>query len=219
MNMARTARAAGDSGICHVMLWGSPTKDIRRRRVMLTENRPLFTFMLPEDIRWGLSDMEYRNGLLKLAHCNEDGRLTYIAFVDLTGKEAFRLEIKDLFTAETPWENGTDTALYFTGKPASGSYNRFTEVRCGLFNARGEILTPPVFTLRDIEERLEFSKGFLPIIDADTGKTGYINDRGLWVISPQYDDASPFRDSLALVEKDGKLMYIDHSGEVVWKER
>ena len=40
MNMARTARAAGDSGICHVMLRGSPTKDIRRRRVMLTENRP-----------------------------------------------------------------------------------------------------------------------------------------------------------------------------------
>ena len=45
MNMARTARAAGDSGICHVMLRGSPTKDIRRRRVMLTENRPLFTFV------------------------------------------------------------------------------------------------------------------------------------------------------------------------------
>ena len=87
------------------------------------------------------------------------------------------------------------------------------------FNARGEILTPPVFTLRDIEERLEFSEGLLPIIDADTGKTGYINDRGLWVISPQYDDASPFRDGLALVEKDGKLMYIDHSGAVVWKER
>ena len=41
--MARTARAAGDSGICHVMLRGSPAKDIRRRRVMLTENRPLFT--------------------------------------------------------------------------------------------------------------------------------------------------------------------------------
>jgi hypothetical protein len=42
MNMARTARAAGDSGICHVLLRGSPAKDIRRRRVMLTENRPLF---------------------------------------------------------------------------------------------------------------------------------------------------------------------------------
>ena len=27
------------------------------------------------------------------------------------------------------------------------------------------------------------------------------------------------RDGLALVEKDGKLMYIDHSGDVVWKER
>ena len=26
-------------------------------------------------------------------------------------------------------------------------------------------------------------------------------------------------DSLALVEKDGKLMYIDHSGAVVWEEK
>ena len=25
--------------------------------------------------------------------------------------------------------------------------------------------------------------------------------------------------SLALVEKDGRLMYIDHSGAVVWEER
>ena len=28
-----------------------------------------------------------------------------------------------------------------------------------------------------------------------------------------------FRSGLALVEKDGKLMYIDHSGAVVWEER
>ena len=51
MNMARTARAAGDSGICHVMLRGSPTKDIRRRRVILTENRPLFTLSLDDSYR------------------------------------------------------------------------------------------------------------------------------------------------------------------------
>ena len=31
--------------------------------------------------------------------------------------------------------------------------------------------------------------------------------------------AANFRDGLALVEKDGKLMYIDHSGAVVWEER
>ena len=185
--------------------------------VITPENEVVF--VLPEDILLRRSDREYRHGLLKLAHCNEDDQLTYMAFVDRTGKEAFRLEIQDLFTAETPWENGTDTALYFTGTPAANSYNLFTEVRCGLFNARGEILTPPVFTLRDIEERLEFSEGLLPIIDADTGKTGYINDCGLWVIPPQYDDASSFRDGLALVEKDGKLMYIDHSGAVVWEER
>ena len=48
--MPRTARAVGDSGICHVMLWGSPTKDIRRRRVMLTENRLLFALFLNPSI-------------------------------------------------------------------------------------------------------------------------------------------------------------------------
>ena len=29
---------------------------------------------------------------------------------------------------------------------------------------------------------------------------------------------SEFRDGLALVEKDGKLAYIDHDGAVVWRE-
>ena len=64
MNMARTARAAGDSGICHVMLRGSPTKDIRRRRVMLTENRPLFTSVGTSHSR-GNTDAEKKKHLLQ----------------------------------------------------------------------------------------------------------------------------------------------------------
>ena len=48
---------------------------------------------------------------------------------------------------------------------------------------------------------------------------GYIDETAQWVILPQYDNASSFRDGLALVEKDGKLMYIDHSGAVVWEEK
>ena len=38
-------------------------------------------------------------------------------------------------------------------------------------------------------------------------------------IACQYGNAEQFRDGLALVEKNGKLQYIDHEGNVVWKEK
>ena len=61
-----------------------------------------------------------------------------------------------------------------------------------------------------------FSEGTSPV--RQNGLWGYIDETAQWVILPQFDDASPFRDGLALVEKDGKLMYIDNSGVVVWEE-
>ena len=61
-----------------------------------------------------------------------------------------------------------------------------------------------------------FSEGTSPA--RQNGLWGYIDETAAWIIPPQYDDASAFRDGLALVEKDGKLMYIDHSGAVVWEE-
>ena len=42
---------------------------------------------------------------------------------------------------------------------------------------------------------------------------------GRWVIPTQYDSATCFADGLALAEKDGKLMYIDHSAAVVRQEK
>ncbi len=63
----------------------------------------------------------------------------------------------------------------------------------------------------------DFSEGLHPV--KQNGLWGYINEQAEWVIPPQYDSAASFRDSLALVEKDGKLMYIDHGGAVVWEER
>ena len=50
------------------------------------------------------------------------------------------------------------------------------------------------------------------------GLWGYIDEQAQWVILPQYSSADSFCNGLALVEKDGKLMYIDHSGAVVWEE-
>ena len=64
---------------------------------------------------------------------------------------------------------------------------------------------------------IDFHEGLLHV--RQKGLWGYINEQAQWVIPPQYDSADNYRDGLALVEKDGKLMYIDHSGAVVWEER
>ena len=44
---------------------------------------------------------------------------------------------------------------------------------------------------------------------------GYIDKAGKYVINPQFDDAWPFEDGLALVEIDGKWGVIDKSGKYV----
>ena len=64
---------------------------------------------------------------------------------------------------------------------------------------------------------MEFIECLHPVMQR--GLWGYIDENAQWVIPPQYDSAASFSDGLALVEKDGKLMYIDHSGAVVWEER
>lgn len=61
-----------------------------------------------------------------------------------------------------------------------------------------------------------FSEGLCVVMLNDLW--GYIDENAQWVIPSQYSSADGFRNGLALVEKDGKLMYIDHSGEVVWEE-
>jgi hypothetical protein len=43
---------------------------------------------------------------------------------------------------------------------------------------------------------------------------GYINEVGDTVISPQFSNGAPFTDSLAIVEKNGKLYVIDLSGKL-----
>ena len=153
---------------------------------------------------------------MKLAHYSESGELEYVYFLDHRCPEAFRLEIEDMYNTSAPYENGT--AFYFVGKRSpSGGY---TDLGAGLFNMDGEILTPPVFDPdeADLYFLNGFEEGLLPICDMASGKYGFIDDRGRWVIAPEWDRASDFRDGLALVEKDGRLMYIDRGGAVVWEE-
>ncbi|MCR5370700.1 MAG: WG repeat-containing protein [Clostridium sp.] len=64
---------------------------------------------------------------------------------------------------------------------------------------------------------IEFSEGLYPV--RLNGLWGYIDENAQWAIPPQYQNARNFRDGLAPVIRDGKLMYIDHDGNVVWKEK
>ena len=82
----------------------------------------------------------------------------------------------------------------------------------------GTFLTDPVF-----DRIAPHYGGFMEIGDGLMAvsmleRWGYIDETAQWVIEPRYDNASSFRDGLALVEKDGKLQYIDHDGNVVWQE-
>ena len=54
-----------------------------------------------------------------------------------------------------------------------------------------------------------FSEGLCAFIDCKTMKTGYINNKGLWVIEPKYDEARDFHQGLAAVCLDKKWFYID----------
>ncbi|NLZ99754.1 MAG: WG repeat-containing protein, partial [Clostridiaceae bacterium] len=54
------------------------------------------------------------------------------------------------------------------------------------------------------------------IRDSGSGKWGYIDETGAFVIEPQFDSAQSFLDNgLALVEVDGKWGYIDETGAFV----
>ena len=51
------------------------------------------------------------------------------------------------------------------------------------------------------------------------GLWGYIDENGQTVIPFQWEGACNFYHGLALVEKNGKLSYIDHDGVIVWQEK
>ena len=76
------------------------------------------------------------------------------------------------------------------------------------------VLMPALPAFADSQD---FAEGLQQV--KQNGLWGYINRFAQWVIEPRYDNASSFRDGLALVEKDGKLLYIDHEGNVVWQEK
>ena len=48
------------------------------------------------------------------------------------------------------------------------------------------------------------------------GKWGFIDRKGNWLINPQFDAVSPFRNGLAQVTLGGIRGYINTAGKYVW---
>ena len=57
------------------------------------------------------------------------------------------------------------------------------------------------------------SETLFPKIEGD--KMGYINETGIWVISPSFDEASPFSDGMARVKLRDKYGYINSIGGLI----
>ncbi len=58
----------------------------------------------------------------------------------------------------------------------------------------------------------DFSNGLMPVLSADTGRSGYLNPKGEWAISPQFSYAGSFVGSIADAAIDSGTGLIDASG-------
>ncbi len=58
----------------------------------------------------------------------------------------------------------------------------------------------------------EFTNGLMPVLSADTGRTGYLNPRGEWAIPAQFSYAGPFNGAIADAAIDSGAGLIDTSG-------
>ena len=163
----------------------------------------------------------FHNGYALEKICDENNVRSWV-IVDRTGKNIF------VYPGEP--ENGTSFApcayvmenglVWYRVK--SKNANKESTESYGLIRLSDEgwsFLTEPIFDDIPYSDHGEITvhEGLMPV--SQNGQYGYINEQAAWVIPPKWDHAWDFENGLALVEKDGKLMYIDHSGEVVWKER
>ena len=86
----------------------------------------------------------------------------------------------------------------------------------GLMKADGTIVTGAIWE-DDPLFWAPHSYGDLLLVKKD-GLWGYADATGADVLPFLWEDAQCFEKGLARVEKDGKMMYIDHGGNVVWRE-
>lgn len=155
--------------------------------------------------RWdtanALDSSEYLSrGLIRCAAPDKG----FIAFVNKEGKEAFRLETEGLDLVSDFKENGV-------------AFYRTDSSRAGLFNDKGEILTPPIFWVDDHDWNDEFSEGLFPVLEIATGKMGYIDERGAWAFPPVDGFCWDFRDGLAQINLYPDMVFVDREGNELYR--
>ena len=135
-----------------------------------------------------------------------------VIFLNKTGEEVFRLEIEDLECVADFKENGV--AFYEVHSDQlseNGSYG------IGLFNDKGEILTPPVLWVDDHQWDDEFSEGLFPVLEIATGKMGYLDERGEWAFPPVDGYCQEFRDGLARISLYPDVIFVNREGNELYR--
>ena len=142
--------------------------------------------------------------------------------IDPAGHEIFSRQVYgygcNFFMDDRVQENGL--IWYCLAKTGFNGKRRYGLLR--IADGKAEYLTDAIYEshiggVLPENQQVNFAEGLHPV--QENGLWGYINEQAEMVIPPIWEAASGFRDGLALVEKDGKLAYIDHSGAVVWEER
>ena len=97
---------------------------------------------------------------------------------------------------------------YYILESGDGPFNS------GIVDGRGRVIIP---TDHYVQPGADGEK--LNLVLTPSGKWGFANDRGQFVIDAQFENASPFISgkNVAFVQKDGKICLVNRKGELVLK--
>ena len=195
-----------------------------RLGVMDLEGNVILSASLDYDPGWdyfgGGEQHFFHNGYALAKLCDENNVRSWV-ILNQDGKTVFMYpnqpeEDRVFAPCAYVMENG----LLWYRVVSQNETNEFTKAY-GLISLSSEgwaFLTEPVFDgiPKPDEGEMAFHEGLMPV--SRNRQYGYINEQAAWVIPPKWDYAWEFGNGLALVEKDGKLAYIDHEGSIVWEE-
>ena len=146
--------------------------------------------VIPCQYRWG---GYFRNGVTYVTE--EDSQKTWL--IDRTGKK-----LKLIATGK--YVTYRDDSFRNDGKPKNGVLQKEEIVEYGdthnhvvsLYDETGEIS----FETYALKKGL--SEGLSPLWDNETRKYGYVDENGVQVIAPAFDEAEPFKDGYAVVANE-----------------
>ena len=142
---------------------------------------------------------DFSNGLAAVVvkACSDSCLYSYI---DKSG----RVVIDKNYTAAGDFENGKAIVAtsYCDGEPCE----------YGIINRRGEFMVAPVYT--DIQSATD---GLFAAHNSK-GYYGFINEAGHPIVPFIYEDATPFSEGVAAVQKDSQWIFIDRSGQKLFPQ-